>query len=46
MPTAGAIPFSPTGPSGGAARVFTCNTCSVVFDTSEEQRSHMREPWQ
>ncbi|KAF1844282.1 uncharacterized protein K460DRAFT_290258 [Cucurbitaria berberidis CBS 394.84] len=26
-------------------RVFPCNTCSITFNTSELQRSHMRQPW-
>ncbi|KAF1991031.1 hypothetical protein K402DRAFT_409903 [Aulographum hederae CBS 113979] len=27
------------------SRVFPCNTCSITFQTSELQRSHMRGPW-
>ncbi|KAF2809783.1 uncharacterized protein BDZ99DRAFT_509215 [Mytilinidion resinicola] len=27
------------------SRVFPCNTCSITFETSELQRSHMRQPW-
>ncbi|KAF2006633.1 hypothetical protein P154DRAFT_570020 [Amniculicola lignicola CBS 123094] len=26
-------------------KAFTCNTCSLVFDNSQAQRKHMREPW-
>ncbi|PSN66441.1 hypothetical protein BS50DRAFT_526489, partial [Corynespora cassiicola Philippines] len=26
-------------------RKFPCNTCSIIFTTSELQRSHMRQPW-
>ncbi|KAJ7029140.1 C2H2 type zinc-finger-domain-containing protein [Mycena alexandri] len=28
-----------------ATSSFTCNTCSAVFETTEVQRAHMREPW-
>ncbi|CAO2650103.1 Nn.00g013950.m01.CDS01 [Neocucurbitaria sp. VM-36] len=27
------------------ARLFPCNTCSITFNTSELQRSHMRQSW-
>ncbi|KAF1830862.1 hypothetical protein BDW02DRAFT_79449 [Decorospora gaudefroyi] len=26
-------------------RAFPCNTCSITFTNSEQQRSHMRQPW-
>ncbi|KAI0710896.1 C2H2 type zinc-finger-domain-containing protein [Earliella scabrosa] len=28
-----------------SSAAFTCNTCSITFDSSQMQRSHMREPW-
>ncbi|KAF2020596.1 hypothetical protein BU24DRAFT_487181 [Aaosphaeria arxii CBS 175.79] len=27
------------------SRVFPCNTCNLKFESSELQRSHMRQPW-
>ncbi|KAI0710958.1 C2H2 type zinc-finger-domain-containing protein [Earliella scabrosa] len=28
-----------------SSTAFTCNTCSITFNSSQTQRSHMREPW-
>jgi hypothetical protein len=25
---------------------FSCNACGLAFDTSQDQRTHMRQPWQ
>ncbi|KAL1302209.1 hypothetical protein AAFC00_002637 [Neodothiora populina] len=41
-PSAGSSVTAPTEP---LSAVFSCNLCSLTFQTTEQQRAHMKEPW-